>query len=260
MSPANQPEFAGLGALVTGGASGLGEGTVRRLHALGSHVVIADTAEERAREIATELGERATAIRCDVGDADDVAAAISAAEDAPRALRVAVACAGIGFGGELVDGGGNPHPLDTFERHLRVNLVGVFNVLRLAVTSMRKNEPGQDGERGVVVLTGSVSGLEGVAGEAQYASSKGGVHSLTLPAARECGQWGIRVNTIVPGPFSTGMMSEQPEEMQDAYAQQLAFPKRMGYPDEFASLAQEVIVNRMINGALIRIDGAVNYG
>jgi NAD(P)-dependent dehydrogenase (short-subunit alcohol dehydrogenase family) len=159
-----------------------------------------------------------------------------------------------------VDDKGNPHPLDTFEQHVRVNLVGTFNVLRLAAAAMRKNDPGQDGERGVVVLTGSVNAYEGAAGEVQYSASKGGVHALTLPSARELGKWGIRVNTIAPGPFVTGMMAEQTEDLQRRYAERLAFPRRFGHPSEFASLVQELVVNRMINGSIIRIDAAGRYG
>lgn len=252
--------FDGVGALITGGASGLGEATARRLHALGAHVVIADTAEERARGVAAGLGSRATFVQCDVSKADDVVAAVAAAERAPHGLRVAVACAGVGFEGALVDDDGNPHPLDTFEQHLRINVVGTFNLLRLAAASMSRNSAGKDGERGVVVLTGSVNAYEGAAGEVQYSASKGGVHALTLPSARELGRWGIRVNTIAPGPFVTGMMAEQTDELQARYADRLAFPKRFGYPREFASLVEELVTNQMINGAVIRIDGAGRYG
>ena len=160
----------------------------------------------------------------------------------------------------MVDDDGNPHPLDSFEQHIHVNLIGMFNTVRLAVAAMSKNDPGPDGERGVVVLTGSVNAYEGAAGETQYSASKGGVHAMTLPAARDLGQWGIRVNTIAPGPFATGMLAEQTQELQDKYAETITFPKRWGYPDEFASLAMEVIANRMINGSVIRIDGAGRYG
>jgi NAD(P)-dependent dehydrogenase (short-subunit alcohol dehydrogenase family) len=246
--------------MVTGGAGGLGEATVRRLHALGAHVVIADVEEQLAQVVAGELGDRATVVRCDVSATQDVATAVSVAARAPRGLRIAVACAGIGFEGEMIDADGRPHPLDTFEQHLRVNVVGTFNVLRLAAASMSKNPAGPDGERGVVVLTGSVNAFEGAAGEVQYSASKGGVHALTLPSARELANWGVRVNTIAPGPFVSRMMAEQTEQLQARYAERLAFPKRFGRPSEFASLVQELVVNRMINGAVIRIDGAGRYG
>jgi NAD(P)-dependent dehydrogenase (short-subunit alcohol dehydrogenase family) len=260
-SPTDVPTaFDGVGALVTGGAGGLGEATVRRLHALGSHVVIADNDEQRAEALASELGDRVAAVRTDVTQTDDLAAAISAAERAPRGFRILVACAGIGFEGVMVDDDGNPHPLDTFEQHIRVNLIGVFDTVRLSAASMSKNEPAADDERGVMVLTGSVNAYEGAAGETQYSASKGGVHAITLPAARDLGPRGIRVNTIAPGPFATGMLAEQTAELQDKYAGTITFPKRFGYPDEFASMAVELVVNRMFNGSIIRIDGAGRYG
>ena len=253
-------EFEGVGALITGGAGGFGEATARTFHALGSHVVIADTSQDRAQAIAGELGERATVVRCDVTDVANLRAAIAAAARAPHGFRIAVSCAGIGFEGKMVDDDGNPHPLEPFEAHISVNLVGTFNLLRLAASSMRRNDAGPDGDRGVVVLTGSVNAYEGAAGEVQYSASKGGVHALTLPAARELARWGIRVNTIAPGPFATGMLAEQTEALQERYAESMAFPKRFGYPSEFASLTEEIVVNRMINGSVIRIDGAGRYG
>ena len=248
------------GVVISGGASGLGEATARRLHGLGARVVIADAAVDRARRVADELGPPASAAACDVTRTDEVAAAVSLAAEAPRGLRVAVACAGIGVEGSLIGSGGVPHPLDTFGQHLRVNLVGVFDLVRLAVASMHRNEPDEDGERGLIVLTGSVNAYEGAPGEVQYSASKGGVHALTLPMARELGPWGIRVNTIAPGPFATGMMGEQTEELQERYASSIAFPQRFGRPGEFAVTVEHLIVNQMINGSVIRIDGAGRYG
>ena len=248
----------GAGVIVTGGASGLGEGTVRRLHALGAHVVIADTAIDQARVLAAELGDRATALACDVTETSDVAAAVAHAADAPQGLRLAVACAGIASSGELVGDEGAPHPLDSFEAHLQVNVVGTFNLLRLAVDHMRTNDPAAGGERGLIVLTGSINALEGAPGEVQYATSKGAVHAMTLPAARELGSWGIRVNTIVPGPFASGMINN--EQDQTYYVDKLAFPKRVGRPSEFASLVEHLFINQMINGTIIRADAAGTYG
>lgn len=248
------------GVIVTGGASGLGEGAARRLHALGAHVVIADRSIEQAQSLADELGERCLAAECDVTNAKDVAAAVTLATEAPKGLRLAVACAGIATGHALVGDAGEPHPLESFEKHLQVNVVGTFNVLRLAVEKMQSNEPDADGERGLIVLTGSVNATDGAPGEVQYATSKGAVHSMTLPSARELAPLGIRVNTIVPGPFTSGMFGDMPQADQDRYAENLAFPKRLGRPSEFASMVVEIFRNQMINGSIIRIDAAGTFG
>lgn len=253
-------DFRDTGVLVAGGASGLGEATVRRLHASGAHVVIADRNSARAQSIADELGPGAVSTACDVTNADDVEAAVSLAANSPRGLRLVVVCAGIGSEGSMVGENGNPHPLESFDIHLKVNLSGAFNVVRLAVSKMHKNEPDSDGERGLVVLTGSVNAFEGAPGEVQYSASKGGVHAMTLPIARELAQWGIRVNTIAPGPFATGMMDEQSEELSERYTENIAFPKRFGRPSEFAILVEHLYLNQMINGSIIRVDGAGSYG
>ncbi|MBT2266042.1 MULTISPECIES: SDR family NAD(P)-dependent oxidoreductase [Rhodococcus erythropolis group] len=248
----------GAGVVVTGGASGLGAGTVRRLHALGAHVVIADKSIEQATSLADELGERAKAYQCDVTSSEDVAAAISLAAAAPKGLRLAVSCAGIAQSAELIGDGGAAHPLESFEMHLRVNVVGTFNLVRLAAQTMHANKAEAGGERGLIVLTGSVNAFEGAPGEVQYSASKGAVHAMTLPSARELAPWGIRVNTIVPGPFATGMISEP--EYQGEYVAKMAFPKRMGRPSEFASLVEELFTNQMINGSVIRVDAAGTFG
>lgn len=244
----------GSGALVTGGASGLGEATVRRLHAGGAHVAIADMNAGKGEALAAELGERAAFLTTDVTDEASVQAAVEAAAEAPGGLRIAAACAGIGWA-ERTAGKSGPHQLQPFETVVRVNLIGVFNTLRLAAAAMNASEPLEDGERGVVVTTASAAAFEGQIGQLAYSSSKGGVVAMTLPAARDLGSRGIRVMCIAPGTFDTPLMGLAPEPVRESLVAQMLFPARMGDPGEFAALVAHIVENRMLTGGVIRLDG-----
>ena len=241
-------------ALVTGGASGLGEATVRRLHAAGAAVVAADLDPARGSALVDELGERARFVRADVRSPEDVAAAVATARELGE-LRVAVTCAGIATPGRVV-GRKGPLDLDTFRTVLDINLVGTFNVLRLAAAAMAENEP-VDGDRGVVVMTASIAAYDGQVGQAAYAASKGGVVGLTLPAARDLAETGVRVMTIAPGTFATPMLAGLPEETRRVLEAQVPHPSRLGDPREYASLVAHVVDNPMLNGEVIRLDGAL---
>ncbi len=240
----------GIRALVAGGASGLGEATARELAGRGAIVTIADVNEERGRPLAEELGGAFT--KADVTDEDQVAGAVRAA----GALRLAVSCAGIGWAERTVKRDG-PAALGPFETLVRVNLVGTFNVLRLAAAAMADVEPEADGERGAIVMTASIAAFDGQIGQAAYAASKGGVVSLTLPAARDLARVGIRVCTIAPGLFDTPLLAGLPEEARRALADRIPFPSRLGRPEEYARLACHVAENAMLNGAVLRLDGAL---
>jgi NAD(P)-dependent dehydrogenase (short-subunit alcohol dehydrogenase family) len=246
-------DLATAGALVFGGAAGLGRATVLRLAAAGAEVVVADVAHDAALAVATEAG--AHAMHADITSPADVEAAVARAAEAPAGLRVAVVCAGIGIGGALT--GRNAKPLEHFERVIAINLTGTINVLQAAANSMMTNAPQRDGERGICVTTSSVAAFDGQAGSVAYAASKGGVASLTLPAARELGRHGIRVVCIAPGVFDTAMTAELPNDMQSSLAEVVPFPRRLGSPEEFAGLVEHVVANEMLNGAVIRIDGAL---
>ena len=246
----------GSGALVAGGASGLGEATARRLHAGGAHVVIADLNEDRGRELASELGERARFVATDVRDPDAVQAAVSSAAEQAVPLRIAVCCAGIGGAGRVV-GSKGPHSLERFETVIRVNLFGTFNVLRLAASSMAETEPTDTGVRGVCVNTASIAAFDGQIGQIAYSASKGAIVSLTLPAARDLAPLGIRVCAIAPGVFETPLLGELPEDAISALQTVVQFPDRFGQPEEFAALACHIVENEMLNGEVIRLDGAL---
>jgi NAD(P)-dependent dehydrogenase (short-subunit alcohol dehydrogenase family) len=243
-------ELAGAGAVVFGGASGLGEATVRRLAAEGMAVVVADLAEDRGRAVAQEAG--ATFVRCDVTDEATVEEALGAAGD----LRLAVTCAGLGTPGKLV-GRDGPTPLEQFDRVLRVNLLGTINVLRLAAARMGAAEPLPTGERGVCVNTASIAAFDGQIGQIAYAASKGGVASVTLPAARELAAKGVRVVTIAPGLFDTPMLAGLPEKAREALSGTVPFPARLGDPAEYAHLVCHIAQNAMLNGEVVRLDGAL---
>lgn len=242
-------------ALVTGGASGLGEATVRRLHAGGAKVLIVDLNPERGEALAAELGERARFASANVADPAAVAAAVEAAA-AWGPLRVAVSCAGIGPAAKVVGRDGSPHDLDLYRKVIEVNLIGTFNVLRLAAAAMAKNEPA-DGERGVVINTASVAAYDGQIGQVAYSSSKGAVVGMTLPAARDLSQLGIRVMTIAPGTFDTPLLSGIPENVREALAAGIPFPRRLGRPAEYAELVHSIVANPYLNGEVIRLDGAL---
>ena len=241
-------------ALVTGGASGLGEATVRRLHAAGAAVVVADLDPARGSALVDELGERARFVRTDVRSPEEIAAAVEAARELGE-LRVAVTCAGVATPGRVV-GRKGPLDLDTFRTVVDINLVGSFNVLRLAAAAMADNEP-VDGDRGVVVMTASIAAYDGQVGQAAYAASKGGVVGLTLPAARDLAETGVRVMTIAPGTFATPMLAGLPEETRRVFEAQVPHPSRLGDPREYASLVAHVVDNPMLNGEVVRLDGAL---
>ncbi|HEY4829407.1 MAG TPA: SDR family NAD(P)-dependent oxidoreductase [Solirubrobacteraceae bacterium] len=249
-------DIAGSGALVGGGASGLGAATARRLHAHGAHVVIADQNVERGAILADELGERATFVAADVTDPDAVQAAVDVARAHPVPLRIAVSCAGIGWAGRVV-GRNGAHAFEPFETVIRVNLIGTFNVMRLAAAVMVENEPTASGERGVCVNTASIAAFDGQIGQIAYAASKGGIVSMTLPAARDLAPLGVRVCAIAPGTFDTPLLAALPEDARQELRRVVPFPSRFGRPDEFAALAAHIIENEMLNGEVIRLDGAL---
>ncbi len=249
-------ELEGASAVVTGGASGLGEATTRRLVAGGAKVVILDRDQAKGEALAKELGGGAAYAPADVTSADDVAAAVAhAGELAP--LRVAVNCAGVGWAGRVVARDGTPHDLDLFHTVLNINLIGTFNVLRLAAAAMSKNEPVGDSGRGVVVNTASIAAFDGQIGQIAYAASKAGVVGLTLPAARDLAAVGVRVLTIAPGTFDTPMLALLPQEQRDLLAAGIPFPRRLGQPDDFAALVAHIVANDYLNGETIRLDGAL---
>jgi NAD(P)-dependent dehydrogenase (short-subunit alcohol dehydrogenase family) len=243
-------ELRGIGALVAGGASGLGEATARQLASRGARVTIADLNEEKGAAVARELG--GAFVRTDVTDEAAVQAAVGSVEG----LRFAVSCAGIGWAERTVRKD-EPAALQPFETVVRVNLIGTFNVLRLSATAMAAGEPDPGGERGAIVMTASIAAFDGQIGQTAYAASKGGVVGLTLPAARDLARYGIRVCTIAPGLFDTPLLGALPEQARAALAAQIPFPSRLGHPDEYAQLACHVAENGMLNGEVLRLDGAL---
>jgi len=242
--------------LVTGGASGLGAATTRRLAQGGANVAIADLDAEAGVALARALGEHAIFVRADVTHEDHVADAIDAAIRRYGALHGAVHCAGIAIA-ERILGRDGPHRLETFRRVMEVNVVGSFNVLRLAAQAIGKNAPEEDGERGVIINTASIAAFDGQIGQVAYSASKSAVAAMTLPAARELARAGIRVVAIAPGVFETPMMASMSEEVRASLGAQVPFPQRLGRPDEFAALVVHVLENRMLNGTVIRLDGAL---
>jgi NAD(P)-dependent dehydrogenase (short-subunit alcohol dehydrogenase family) len=249
-------EIAAHTFLVTGGGSGLGAATVRRLSAAGANTVIVDVNRAQGEALAAEIGAHAGFAAADVMDEAQVRTAIAAAVERFGALHGAINCAGIAIA-ERVLGKSGPHKLDSFERTIRINLVGTFNVIRLAAQAMEKNQPGADGERGVIVNTASVAAFEGQVGQAAYSASKAGIVGMTLPIARELAKFGIRVMTIAPGIFETPMMAGMSEEVRASLGAQVPFPPRLGRPEEYAALVAHIIENPMLNGEVIRLDGAL---
>jgi len=249
-------DIAGKVFIVTGGASGLGEGTARMLVANGANTVLADMNVEGGERVAASLGKAARFVKCDVTDGGDAQRAVAACRDAFGALHGAVNCAGIVLG-ERVIGRNGPHRLESFARIVSINLIGTFNVIRLAANAMAGNEPSAAGERGVIVNTASVAAFDGQIGQAGYSASKAGVVGMTLPIARELARTGIRVVTIAPGLFETPMMASLPEEAQKSLGAQVPFPPRLGRPDEYAALVKHICENEMLNGEVIRLDGAI---
>ncbi|MAZ85500.1 MAG: 3-hydroxyacyl-CoA dehydrogenase [Hoeflea sp.] len=241
-------------AIVTGGGSGLGAATARRLAAEGAKVALLDVNLEQTEKVAAEIG--GIAIACDVSSADAAEAAIAKAAEAHGDARILVNCAGIAPASRVV-GREAPHDLDLFRKVIEVNLVGSFNMLRLVADRAAKLDPLEDGERAIIVSTASVAAFDGQIGQAAYSASKGGVHAMALPIARELARFGIRINTIAPGIFGTPMVKAMPQEVQDSLAASIPFPSRLGAPEEYASLVMHMVENVMLNGETVRLDGAI---
>jgi NAD(P)-dependent dehydrogenase (short-subunit alcohol dehydrogenase family) len=249
-------EIQGRTFFVTGGGSGLGAATARRLAQEGANVLIADVDEEAGEDLAADIGDGASFARADVTDEESTQGALAAALDAFGGLHGLVNCAGIGPA-EKVVGKRGAHSLDSFVKAVQINLVGTFNPIRLAAPIMMDNEPNEGGERGVIVNTASVAAFDGQIGQAAYSASKGGVASMTLPIAREMAEHGIRVVTIAPGLFETPMLAALPEDAQESLGNQVPFPSRLGRPEEYAGLVKHIVENLMLNGEVIRLDGAI---
>jgi NAD(P)-dependent dehydrogenase (short-subunit alcohol dehydrogenase family) len=252
-------QISGSTFLVSGGSSGLGGACVRLLAGAGGYVVIADLNKDAGTKLADELGANVRFASCDVTDESSMAAAVNVAVKQVGGLRGAILCAGIGLA-ERILGKSGPHALDAFSRVIRVNLIGTFNAMRLVAAAMSAASPLSNGERGVIICTASVAAFEGQIGQAAYSASKGGVLALTLPAAREFARFGIRVVTIAPGTFDTPLLAGLPEAARQSLGQQVPFPSRLGRPEEFAALARHIIENEMLNGEVIRLDGALRMG
>lgn len=247
-------QVSGQGALITGGASGLGLATARRLAAAGAHVTIVDLPSSQGADLAAELD--GLFVAADVTSSEEVRAAVAVAHTAAP-LRIVVNCAGIAPAAKVLDRDGNPAVLADFERVVRINLVGTFNVTSQASAAIAKNDPTESGDRGVIVNTASVAAFDGQIGQPAYAASKGGVHAMTLPVARELARYGIRVCTIAPGIMETPMLMGLPQAAQDSLGQQVPFPQRLGRPDEYAALVEHIALNSYLNGETIRLDGAI---
>ena len=247
-------DINGTAAVVTGGASGLGEATARRLAAAGAKVACLDLNVEGAKSVGGEIG--GIGVECDVTSAEGTEAALAEAAEAHGTAKIVINCAGVGVPGKAV-GKHGPLALDAFAKVVSINLTGTFNVVRLAAHAMQQEEAMDDGARGVIVNTASVAAFDGQIGQPAYASSKGGVAAMTLPLAREFANWGIRVCTIAPGLFLTPMMLILPEEAQKSLGDSVPYPSRLGRPDEYAQLAQCIVENQMLNGETIRLDGSL---
>jgi NAD(P)-dependent dehydrogenase (short-subunit alcohol dehydrogenase family) len=249
-------QVKGAGALVAGGASGLGAATARALAGAGASVTIADLNAEKGEALAAKLGQGASFVEADVTEEAGVAAAVERAAATEGGLRVSVCCAGIGWAERVAHKRG-PHNLEFFTNVVKVNLIGTFNVLRLAAAAMSGNEPDEGAERGVCVNTASIAAYDGQIGQAAYAASKGGIVGLTLPAARDLAPRGVRVVTIAPGLFDTPLLAALPEEAREALGAGIPFPSRLGRPEEYAELVGQIVANPMLNGETIRLDGAL---
>ena len=248
-------QISGHSAIVTGGGSGLGEAVARELARQGAKVAVLDVNTAGAQRVAAETG--GIACTCDVTDSASVSAALDAATAAHGVPRIVMNIAGIGTAKRIIGKDGSPAPLDDFERVVRINLIGSYNVARLAAARTATLEALEDGERGVIVNTASVAAFDGQVGQEAYSASKGGIVGMTLPLARDLAQWGIRVCTIAPGLFHTPLMAQLPEAVQQSLAASIPFPKRLGKPEEFAALAAHIVANVHLNGEVIRLDGAL---
>ncbi|MEK8030264.1 SDR family NAD(P)-dependent oxidoreductase [Ideonella sp. DXS29W] len=253
-------QLNGQAALVTGAGSGLGEAVAKALAQAGALVAVLDINLPAAERVAAEIravGQKALALRCDISDTASAQAALEAAAASHGEARVLMNIAGVGGAKRVIQRDGSPAPLEDFERTLRINLIGTYNMVRLFAARAAKLEGLQDGERGVIVNTASVAAFDGQVGQEAYAASKAGVAGMTLPLARDLSQWGIRVCTIAPGIFATPLLKELPEAVQQSLAESIPFPKRLGHPEEFASLAVHIATNGHLNGEVIRLDGAL---
>lgn len=248
-------QIQGQAALVTGGGSGLGEAVARELARQGAKVAVLDLNAANAERVASEIGGIACA--CDIADTAALTAALDAAQAAHGPARIVMNIAGIGTAKRVIGRDGEPAPLEDFERVVRINLIGTYNMVRLAAARIARLEPLADGEKGVMVMTASVAAYDGQVGQEAYAASKGGLVSMTLPLARDLAQHGIRVVTIAPGLFETPLMQQLPVEVQQSLAASIPFPKRLGQPQEFAALAAHAVTNGHLNGETIRLDGAL---
>ncbi len=242
--------------VVTGGASGLGEATVRMLASGGAHVTILDVQVDKGEALATELGDNVIFANTDITSEESTQVGIKKAVDAFGGINIVVNCAGVGTAQKIL-GKKGPISLDHFNKVIQINLVGTVNVIRLAVEQMVNNTPNEEGEKGVIVNTGSAAATEGQIGQPAYSASKAGVNGMTLPIARECAEYGIRVCTINPGLFDTPMFATEPENVREALGKMIPFPKRLGRPSEYAKLTQHIIENTMVNGEVIRLDGGI---
>jgi len=249
-------EIKGSVAVVTGGASGLGEACVRNFLSKGGKVAILDFAEERGQEVASELGDAALFCLTDITKEEDVQAAMDKTVQAFGAIHIAVNCAGVGIPAKVL-GKNGPMSMGHFNKVVQINLMGTMNVVRLAAEKIVKNHGGDDGEKGVVINVASVAAFDGQIGQAAYSASKAGVAGMTLPIAREFAEYGIRIMTIAPGIFLTPMLQGLDEKVREALGRMVPFPKRLGEPSEFAGLVQHIVENRMLNGEVIRLDGAL---
>jgi len=250
-------EFSNLVAVITGGASGLGRATAEALVARGARVMILDRDAARAAEVVAELGERAAFAEADVTSEESVKAAIAATVKAFSAIHVCVNCAGVGSAMKTVGRENKPHDLGVFQTVVNINLIGTFNVLRLAAAVMAENTPDDDGQRGLIVNTASVAAFDGQVGQVAYSATKGAVVGMTLPIARDLAPLGIRCNTIAPGIFNTPLMNAAPDKVKQPLIDMTQFPKRLGHPPEYAALVCHLIENRFMNGETLRIDGAI---
>ena len=257
-------ELNGTSAIVTGGASGLGEAAARTLAGAGAHVIVADLNEDLGKQVAADIGGHF--VKTNVADEDSVRDLVAAAEASGHPLRAAVSCAGIGFAARTVNRDGSPHELAGFTRVITVNLTGTFNVLRIAAAAMAKTEPADaDGQRGVIINTSSVAGIEGQTGQIAYSASKGGIIGMTVPAARDLSVIGVRVNTICPGVIHTPIYKSIAGDGRDAeaflakLAEPVVFPKRLGRPDEFGQLVRSLIENDYMNAEVVRFDGGIRF-
>ncbi|WP_301110014.1 3-hydroxyacyl-CoA dehydrogenase [Sporosarcina sp.] len=246
-----------ISAVITGGASGLGEATARKIVAAGGKVTILDLQEDKGMNLAEELGENASFVKTDVTNTESVQSALDHAVNTFGTINVAVNCAGIGVAEKTYSSRKGVHDLQSFSKVIQINLIGTFNTIRLVAEHMAKNEPNENGERGVIVNTASVAAFDGQIGQVAYAASKGGIVSMTLPLARDLASEGIRVMTIAPGLFETPMFNSLPENAKTALGAMVPFPSRLGYPEEYGQLVQSIFENPMLNGETIRLDGAV---